>query len=404
MHMAASNRGVGKSVITEPVPTSPRDGEAQQSTPIRTSSIRAMQRRAFRSSRPLLPATSLAVAGLAVAGALTYTQVVHAPKNHLNQQSVTPNRHPRQIGRVGGFTAIQAALDATAPGGTLTFPQGGTYIVSTPLVVPPNITVDGNDSVLKTPANSTTLGSDDAIMQVSSGDTIRNFVFDGNVHSQSGVWTQHRHAISIGTASDISISYSTFRDLIGDGIYSSGASSLTIDHNQFSGDHSNRNGISVISGSNVTIYDNTFWSIARPDMPGAIDLEPNLPSQTLSDIRVYNNTINDPAHFGMLVWDSSHATVRNVTFENNTINGGPAAMGDGAGILIAYASATVSDNYVSNCPGYSGIRWYHASGGSATGNDFNGDEFGINRYHSPSVTILGNTYVNITGKNNESYP
>ena len=120
---------------------------------------------------------------------------------------------------------------------------------ATPGVVPPNITVDGNGSVLKTPANSTTLRSDDAIMQLSSGDTIRDFIFDGNVNSQGGVWTQHRHAIRIGTASDISISYNIFRNLIGDGIYLDGASSLTIDHNQFSGDHSNRNGISIISGN-----------------------------------------------------------------------------------------------------------------------------------------------------------
>src|SRR5206468_1466642 len=234
------------------------------------------------SSRSWLPAAALAVAALVGCGALTYLQVVHDPKDRSKQESVMPKRLPRPIGGVGGFTTIQAALDATASEGTLTFPQGGTYTVATPLIVPPNITVDGNGSILKTPTNSTTPHSDDAIMQVSSDDTIRNFVFDGNVHNQSGVWTQHRHAIFIGTAGDVNISYNTFRNLIGDGIYSDGASSVTIDHNQFSGDHSNRNGISIISGSNVRIYDNTFWSIARPDMPGAIDLEPNLSSQTLS--------------------------------------------------------------------------------------------------------------------------
>jgi hypothetical protein len=37
--------------------------------------------------------------------------------------------------------------------------------VTTPLVMPPNITVNGNGSVLKTPADSTSLGSNDAIIR-----------------------------------------------------------------------------------------------------------------------------------------------------------------------------------------------------------------------------------------------
>lgn len=357
-----------------------------------------MHRRS-RSWRPVLTVSALAVAALVVGSALIHQQAAQAPENHLNRQSVTPDHPSRPIAGVDGFATIQAALNSIAPGGTLTFPKGGTYIVATMLVVPSNITVDGNGSVLQTPADSTTPHSDDAIMKVSSGDTIRNFVFDGNVHNQNGVWTQHRHAISIGSASDIRIERNIFRNLIGDGIYSNGALSLTIDHNQFYGDHSNRNGISIISGSHVRIYENTFWSMSRPDMPGAIDLEPNLPSLTLNDVLVENNTINDPSHFGMLEWDSLHAAISNVTFKDNVINGGPAVMGGGAGILIAYGSATIKGNYINNCPGYYGIRWHNASGGSATGNHFNSVAIGISRYQSPSVTISGNTYIGITGSN-----
>jgi hypothetical protein len=241
-------------------------------------------------------------------------------------------------------------------------------------------------------------------MQVSSGDTIRNLVFDGNVHNQNGVWTQHRHAITIGTANDIRIDNNIFRNLIADGIYSNGASSLTIDHNQFYGDHSNRNGISIISGSHVWIYKNMFWSMSRPDMPGAIDLEPNLSSETLSDVLVDDNTINNPAHFGMLVWDSLQGALSNITFKDNVINGGPAVVGGGSGILIAYGLATVEGNYINNCPVYYGIRFINGSGGSATGNYLNGVEFGISRAHSPSVTLSGNTYIDISGSNEKNSP
>jgi hypothetical protein len=346
----------------------------------------------LRWRRAQLAAAALAVAALIAGSVLTYAWVAGASKDHWNQQAAPPHHRSHPIGRVGHSTTIQTALDATPPGGTLTLAQRRIYIVTAPLRVPPRITVNGHNSTLKTPANSTTLRSEDAMMQLSNGDVVRNFIFDGNVHHQHGVWTQHRHAISIGAAHGIRIDHNTFRRLIGDGIYSSGASSLTIDHNRFNGDHSNRNGISIISGSDVWIHHNTFSSIARPDMPGAIDVEPNLPSETVNGIHVDNNTINDPAEFGMLVQDSSHASVSHVTFRNNTINGGRAVTPGGAGILIAYAPATVRGNYINNCRGYDAIRWYYAPGGSATGNHLKGAESGIRRFHSPEVRVAGNTH------------
>jgi Right handed beta helix region len=361
------------------------------------STVRSIHRR-FRSWWLVVTAAALAVAVLVVGNALTNSQPAQSPEDHLNRQSVTSNHpyyHSAPTGSVD-LVNIQAALDSVAAGGTLTLPKGGVYIVDTPLVVPSNITVDGNGSVLETPADSTTPHSDEAIMQVSSGDTIRNFTFDGNVHNQNGVWTQHRHEIIIGTSSDITIEHNTFRNLIGDGIYSNGALSLIIDYNKFYGDHSNRNGISIISGSQVRIYENTFWSMSRPDMPGAIDLEPNQPWETLSDVLVENNTVNDPAHFGMLEWDSLQGAISNITFKDNVINGGSAIVGGGSGILIAYGSATVIGNTINNCPTYYGIRYLNASGGNAAGNHLNGVEFGISRAHSPSVAISGNTFAGIT--------
>ena len=322
--------------------------------------------------------------------------MARAPGNQLIQRAVTPSRIPGPTGNAGDSSTVQAELDHTARGGTLTLPEGGVYTIATTLVVPPDITVDGNGSVLETAADSTTPRSQDPIMRLSSGDTIHNLVFDGNVHSQNGVWTQHRHAITIGAASDVKIEENTFQNLIGDGIYSTGASSLTIDNNQFNGDHSNRNGISIISGSHVRIYDNTFWSMARPDMPAAIDLEPNMPSQTLSDVVVYDNTINDPAEFGMLEYDSVHAAVSDITFKDNAINGGTAVIAGGIGILIAYGPATVTGNYVNNCPGYNGI-YIKKSSASVTGNHLSDVEWGITLERSPTATISGNTFSDISG-------
>jgi hypothetical protein len=277
------------------------------------------------------------------------------------------------------------------------FPAGGVYVEPTAVQLPASITVQGNGSVLKTPDNSTTATSDDALLLTASGDTVAGLVFDGDVHQQGGVWSQHRHAIRVVGSSGVTITRDTFRNLIGDGVYIVGASSVTVSSSTFDGDHSNRNGVSVISGSNITVHDNVFNSISRPDMPGAVDLEPNTSAESLSNVEVYSNTVNDPAKYGLLLWDPAGSTTSGVVFHDNTIVGGPAQVSGGAGILLGYGTATVSHNAIRSVPKFNGIEDDYATV-TVTGNDVNGAWDGINNWYG-HLTQSGNTFENIGDQN-----
>ncbi len=56
--------------------------------------------------------------------------------------------------------------------------------------------------------------------------------------------------------------------------------------------HSNRNGISIISGEDVIIKNNQLKNCAHSKMPGAIDIEPNSHVFTINNIRIMGNTID----------------------------------------------------------------------------------------------------------------
>lgn len=291
---------------------------------------------------------------------------------------------------------LQAALTATPPGGTLNVPAG-TYVIRVPLNVPAGITVNGNGAVLRAADCTTTASPDDQIMTAAAGDTITGLTFDGDQARQCGQWSEHRHALRVNGAG-VLVTGDTFRDLIGDGVYATGADGLRVSQNEFDGDHANRNGVSLISGSNVTISDNTFSSMSRPDMPGAVDIEPNTADEAVAGVQVTGNTVNDPAAHGIVVWDSAGAPVSGVVISGNTVTGGPAQMAGGAAILTAYAADTVTGNTVSGVPALNGAEYDWAPGGSVSGNQFSGAANGVALWYSPAVMVAGdNSYTGIAG-------
>jgi len=69
--------------------------------------------------------------------------------------------------------------------------------------------------------------------------------------------------------------------------------SILIINNYFDGkNHSNRNGVSIINGRDITIEKNSFINCAHSSMPGAIDIEPNFGCFTCRDITIKDNYIN----------------------------------------------------------------------------------------------------------------
>jgi hypothetical protein len=97
---------------------------------------------------------------------------------------------------------------------------------------------------------------------------------------------QWSHNISINAATDVTVRSCKFAGWRGDAVYiGSGTSTSTLErHNRqikvyscyFDGvNWDNRQGISIIDGDDVSIWNCSFWNTTRANMPGAIDIEPN---------------------------------------------------------------------------------------------------------------------------------
>lgn len=117
-------------------------------------------------------------------------------------------------------------------------------------------------------------------------------------------FSEHRHLLNLNGVTRCMVQGVSFMAFRGDAIYL-GSSNLgaTERHNRdvkirecsFDGvNYQNRNAISVIDCDGLLIDACRFERVARPDMPGAIDLEPNLePFHVVRNIRITNNRFTD---------------------------------------------------------------------------------------------------------------
>jgi hypothetical protein len=253
-------------------------------------------------------------------------------------------------GSTNDTTAIQAAINAAnaAGGGVVYFPAG-TYICNV-LTLYANITLagDGDGSILKQPtgvadgnhllnANAGTGGTADPAANM-KGIVIRDLVLQGRADTDT--FTEQVHLINMNAVSDVLIFNVKFVNFRGDGIYLGSGNTGTIErHNEnvtiigctFDGTTSlrnNRNGISIIDGTNVRILFNHFQSHTTYNMPGAIDLEPNPSTAAFARIRgviiAHNTFFNIGGMAGVVSFYGQYGQstmtygVTNIQIVNNT--------------------------------------------------------------------------------------
>jgi len=117
-----------------------------------------------------------------------------------------------------------------------------------------------------------------------------------------GEW---RHAISLRACKNFKIQDLKIKDSGGDGVYiagwGKGSYSEDIIINNISSVNNKRQGLSIISGKNITITNSTF-SNTKGTLPGAgIDIEPNNEMDVISNIRVENCIFKDNYHSGIMI-------------------------------------------------------------------------------------------------------
>lgn len=197
----------------------------------------------------------------------------------------------------------------------------GEYVLTEPFEVASGTTVDLTNIVLRYPANA----GFQTLLDIAGSSNVEVFggTFDGNVQGQPA-WQEHQHAIRVRGSAHVTIRDCTFINLSGDGVLVYEASTdVTIQHCAFRGQNTNRNGVSITNAEHCRILDCSFEGMTRPNMPGPIDLEPDVPQERVADILIARNEIvgtGEPVQAAINVFNAiAHAPIANITIEQNRI-------------------------------------------------------------------------------------
>lgn len=180
---------------------------------------------------------------------------------------------------------------------------------------------------------------------------IQNINFE--VHNDGKTFHEFMHTIKLMGVNGMVIENCTFIDFWGDAIclshYGDNPQTGERTRNQnvrvlnntiIGGNHhSNRNGISVISGKNVLIKRNIIKNTSRKDMPGGIDIEPNNSAYTIENIRIENNVLERVRTNAIQVYIPSSASAHGIVIDKNTI------ISCGNGLYIGINSNKTTDNF-----------------------------------------------------------
>lgn len=182
---------------------------------------------------------------------------------------------------VNDTTQWNTALSSLADGGQLNL-TAGTYFIDEGNLKSNTVIHGRGYPVIK--SDTQILAHDSGSSNVTNN--LKNVTFEYVVFEAiTKTFLEFAHAISLNGASEITFKNCIFKGFRGDGVYlGSGAVAGSERHNEnihfenciFDGvENQNRNAISVIDVDGLTIERCIFKNVTAPNMPGAIDIEPN---------------------------------------------------------------------------------------------------------------------------------
>jgi hypothetical protein len=262
---------------------------------------------------------------------------------------------------------VQAAISSfSIKGGEIFFPDG-TYILDA-IGVKSDIAMSGNGaySVLKQKSGAKfCVSTNPANRRIKRADlnpaniTFSDLTFRGTVDTDG--FSAFLILLDIRGSSKVSISRCSFIGFRGDGIYLGELnvaginlhnSNITISECVFDGiNRDNRNGISVIDCDGLVIEKCRFMNCSRPDMPGAIDVEPDEKHDIVRNIKIKENRFDNIGGNNIIQISITFAlaklnnTMQNIEISANTIEGD----GSTDGIYIGqpqYADAETPSNNI----------------------------------------------------------
>jgi hypothetical protein len=251
-----------------------------------------------------LPVASLPLTGAELAPIVQGNITKKATVNSLG-----PTVNVKAYGATGdGVTDDTAAVQAACTAANGVFFPSGTYKVTSPITLKSNNMVfgEGASSVILYTGTATSQGA----LYANSGSAstyvenlvVQNIKILGTVATAG--FSEFVHLISFSGVRNCLIDNCEIVGFRGDGIYIGSGDlagqerhniDVTISNCYIDGvNNDNRNGVSVIDGTSVTIENNYFTRCTRSNMPGAIDIEPDdNVYHIIRNISIRNNRIYD---------------------------------------------------------------------------------------------------------------
>jgi len=213
-------------------------------------------------------------------------------------------------------SALNSWLGTVASGSTIVFKAGGTYRMDRGLKVSKSLTIEGNGATLR--SNGDYLDMSSLLIVSGTNVKIRNFNLVGNsptpgVYRGGQEWA---HGILTIGGGQIDISNVTIRGVYGDCMkVAKGSNTVTFHDSTCSS--AGRNGVSVISASNVTVQ-----RVAFPKSGYCtFDIEPNSSTESARNIKFLNNTAGTWTNSFLSAEGATGSVVNGVTVNGNKVTG-----------------------------------------------------------------------------------
>jgi hypothetical protein len=236
-----------------------------------------------------------------------------------------PIANVKAFGAIGdGITddteSVQKAVNSIKKG-TVYFPKGIYRIagkqkslneqsrLSDGIIIKGNITYSGKDAVLKADQNCCFIFKTQLRKAITNAiNNPHNIVIKGlTFEKESAIWFEQSELLNIESCTNLTIENCKFKGWSGDAItfgfnmpttldkwYQSIIQNVKLIHCDFDGvSKNNRQAISFMCGQNVLISHCNFIRTTRPNMPGAIDVEPEYKWCLINNIVVNNCTFDD---------------------------------------------------------------------------------------------------------------
>lgn len=331
--------------------------------------------------------------------------------------SITQVANVKLFGAVGDGTtddtlAIQNAVNASDG---VFFPTG-TYKITSAITLKTNSNVFGEGSSSVILYTGTAGGQGGLFANSNSASayvdniTISDLKILGQVASLG--FSEFVHLISLNGVRNAVVERCTIEGFRGDGIYLGSGDlagqerhnlNVTVRDCYIDGvNKDNRNGISIIDGTGINIDNNYFVNCTRSNMPGAIDVEPDVNVyHVIRDISIRNNRIfscgGNVANISVFLPSVAYTTMPNgFNIENNYIQGSTNAYGiyftygNSSGPALTESTAEFGVRISKNVVNYGSVTGRGFGLGNANDTILEGNEFS-----GGTTSFIGGAGVNV---------